>query len=113
MPEYDLMQLFGYQVLHAAEWQGQKAKEFPADMRYQRAAKELEQLASEIEGLCGSSIEEEISDLDARLDFKAQVEIAEDVSRCLRTIGFYDSYETGLSLVEWYRDLLQHKLADR
>jgi hypothetical protein len=82
-------------------------------MRYQKAAKELEQLASEIEGLCGSSIEEEISDLDARLDFKARVEIAEDVSRCLRTIGFYDSYETGPSLVEWYRDLLQHKLADR
>lgn len=115
MPKNDLMKMFGYQVRGAAGWRSQQAKEFPADTRNQKAAEELKRLGAQIEGLSGSSIEEEISYLDARLsevdrDHKIRTGINGEMSRCLCSIGFYESYETGLSLVEWYRDLLQDKL---
>ena len=119
MSKDDLVTIFGYQVLEAAEWQRRKAKESPADTRHQKAAEVLELLYSEIEGFCGSPIEEEISDLDVRLREagkdhpKIWTEIHADVSGCLGSMGFHEkSFKTGLSLVEWYRDLLQGKLGD-
>jgi hypothetical protein len=115
MPKDDLVTMFGYQVRVVAEGQRRRVKEFPADQRYQKAADKLERLYTEIEELCGLSIEEDISDLDVRLreaDQKVRIEIEDNVSKCLSSIGFDDddSLETGLSLVEWYRDLLQDKL---
>jgi hypothetical protein len=90
-----------------AEWRWRKAEEFPEDDRNEAAAKELETIASEITGLNGSPIIKQIDEavetlnnLSASWDGTVTV-----VSKELGSIGFHSTH-SGLSLLEWYRDLL-------
>jgi hypothetical protein len=94
-----------------AEWRWEKAAQFPDDPRNERAAKELERIAGEIDQLKGSELHRQIDEacqlLNNVIDAKNGdwSRIVEAVSEELRSIGFHSSH-TGTSLLEWYRDLL-------
>jgi hypothetical protein len=94
-------------VESTAEWRWQKAEEFPEDDRNKSAAKELETIAGEIRGLNGSPIIKQIDEaIETLNNLSASWEgTVMAVSEELRGIGFHSSH-SGLSLLEWYRDLL-------
>jgi hypothetical protein len=103
MPNLSINDMIGYQVENTADWRREKAKEFPHDARNLKAAKELDQLAAEIQALEGSEIHKQICELsDTLADHFAEIEAVSDE---LRSIGFHTSY-TGAEFLEWYRDLL-------
>jgi hypothetical protein len=97
-----------------AEWRWEKAAQFPGDTRNERAAKELERIAGEFELLKSSEIHHQIDQacqllnnlMDNERDWSRWEKISEAVSDELRSIGFRTSH-TGMSLLEWYRDLLR------
>jgi len=118
MTEFLNMEI-GYQVGSTAEWRRRKAEEFPDDRRNLVAAEELERLAAEIDRIGESEpIHQQISKLHDSLTSDALgdhgtdswIRISEDVSEALRDVGFRSGFETGLELLEWYRDLQQEKL---
>jgi hypothetical protein len=120
MSEY-LNEMIGYQVGSTAEWRRRKAEEFPDDRRNLEAAEELEELEAQIDRIGESEpIHQQITRLhDSLLNIadscngavtNAWTHIGEAISDELRSIGFRGGYETGLQLLEWYRDLLQEKL---
>jgi hypothetical protein len=114
MSEY-LNEMIGCQVGGTAEWRRRKAEEFPDDRRNLVAAEELEKLEAEIDRIGESEpIYRQIARLHDSLntadDGAAWVHIGEALSEELRSIGFRGGYETGLALLEWYRDLLQEEL---
>jgi len=111
MSEY-LNVMIGYQVESTAEWRHRKAEEFPDDRRNLVAAEELDELAAQIDRIGESEpIHQQIAKLhDSLKEDDAWMHISEAVSDELRSIGFHSGYETGLELLEWYRDLLQEKL---
>lgn len=117
MSEY-LNEMIGYQVANTAEWRRVKGEQFPDDRRNMVAAEELEELAAQIDRIGESEpIHHQIADLHERLNTADDsgagdvwVNIGESVSAELRSIGFHGGYETGLELLEWYRDLLQETL---
>jgi hypothetical protein len=115
MSEY-LNLMIGYQIESTAEWRRVKAKQFPDDRRNLVAAEELEELAAQIDQIGESEpIHHQINKLHDSLNATddgddAWLHISEAVSDELRSIGFHSGYETGLELLEWYRDLLQEKL---
>ena len=111
MSEY-LNVMIGYQVESTAEWRHRKAEQFPDDHRNLVAAEELDKLAAQIDRIGESEpIHQQIAKLhDSLKDDDAWMHISEAVSDELRSIGFHSGYETGLELLEWYRDLLQEKL---
>jgi len=106
----DLM--IGYQVESTAEWRRRKAEQFPDDRRNLVAAEELEELAAQINRIGDSElIHQQIAKLHESItDDDAWMHVSEAVSDELRSIGFHSGYETGLELLEWYRDILQEKL---
>jgi hypothetical protein len=99
-----------------AEWRWTKAAEFPDDHRNEKAAKELERIVEEIKPLEGSEIHQQIDEacqvlnnlVDIERDWSRWQKIIEAVSDELRSIGFHTSH-TGMSLLEWYRNLLRHE----
>jgi hypothetical protein len=99
-----------------AEWRWEKAAQIPDDDRNEKAAKELERLADEIEPLKGSEIHRQIDEasqlfnnlMEANRDWSRWEKIVEAVSEELRSIGFHGNH-TGTSLLEWYRDLLRNE----
>jgi hypothetical protein len=114
MSEY-LNVMIGYQVGSTAEWRRRKAEEFPDDRRNVKAAEELERLEAEIDRIGESeTIHLQIAELHDSLnaidDGDGWLHIGEVVSEELRSIGFHGGYETGLKLLEWYRNLLQEQL---
>jgi hypothetical protein len=118
MSEY-LNEMIGCQVKSTAEWRRVKAEQFPDDHRNLVAAEELEELAAQINRIGESEpIHYQIATLHDRFNAAtdscgngdAWMYISEAVSDELRSIGFHCGYETGLKLLEWYRDLLQEKL---
>jgi hypothetical protein len=118
MSEY-LNQMIGYQVEGTAEWRHRKAEQFPDDHRNLVAAEGLKKLATQIDQIGESEpIHHQIANLHERLNTAtddygngdAWMNIGEAVSEELRSIGFRGGYETGLELLEWYRDLLQETL---
>lgn len=116
MSEY-LNVMIGYQVGSTAEWRRRKAEEFPDDFRNMEAAEELERLEAEIDQIGESeTIHLQIAKLHDSInaidDGDGWLHIDEAVSEELRSIGFHSGYETGLELLEWYRDLLQEQLDD-
>ena len=104
-----ISELLGDQVEGTADWRREKAKEFPNDAdRNLKAAKELDQLAVEIEALDGSEIHNQISELlDTLSDdaFSHWTDVSEAVSAELRSVWFHTSC-TGQEFLEWYRDQL-------
>ncbi len=108
-----LDEIIALAVASTAEWRRRKAKEFPEDARNVKAAEELERLTAEIELLEGSAIHKRIIEATANINRAHDVsddiwpDVTEAVSTELRSIGFHNSYEAGLQLLEWYRDLLQ------
>jgi hypothetical protein len=116
MSDY-LNNMIGYQVQGTAEWRREKARQFPDDAdRNLQAAKELDQLAAEIDAVEGSEIEQQIDDIQASINNLDEGDVwgdlNETVSAELRSIGFHGSYSSGVELLEWYRDLLREKLHD-
>jgi hypothetical protein len=118
MSEY-LNLMIGYQVESTAEWRRVKAEQFPDDRRNLVAAEELEKLAAQIDRTGElEPINHQIYKLHDNLNSAdsshgngdAWMHISEAISDELRSIGFHSGYETGLELLEWYRDLLQEKL---
>ena len=118
MSEY-LNEQIGYNVQGTAEWRRRKAEEFPDDTRNLQAAEELERIANEIETLDeGCPIHKQIEEAEEFLNNTIETcdgdpadscgEIVEAVSEELRSIGFHSSH-SGISLLEWYRDLLREK----
>jgi hypothetical protein len=107
-----------------AEWRRSKAAQFPNDTRNEIAAKELEKIASEIRALDGSDT---LKQIDNQIDeaFETLTNLAAEtpdvsdpaldismaVSDELRSVGFHNTH-SGLSLLEWYRDLLLEKVQD-
>jgi hypothetical protein len=103
MSNLSINDMIGYQVESTADWRREKAKEFPDDARNLEAAKELDQLAAQIQALEGSEIHKQICELSDTLpDHFIEIET---VSSELRSIGFHTGY-TGAEFLEWYRDLL-------
>ena len=123
MSEY-LNEQIGYNVQGTAEWRRRKAEEFPDDTRNLQAAEELESIANEIETLDeGCPIHKQIVEAHEFLNNTIEAcdgddpadswrEIVEAVSEELRSIGFHSSH-SGISLLEWYRDLLREKAQER
>ena len=113
--------IIGYQVQNTAEWRRDKAKQFPDDTRNLRAAEELERLAAQIDKLEDSDIHGRVRNAYDRYlaaDGGGWDGIGEDVSAELRSIGFYNGYETGEQFLEWFcgrleeahRNLVESKL---
>jgi hypothetical protein len=105
-------------VEDTAEWRRRLAVDFPKDKsRNEAAAKDLETIANEIRALDGSPILNQIDEawetfqnLNSNDQFEAELHrLFEAVSEKLRDIGFRDCH-SGLSLLEWYRDLLQETI---
>jgi hypothetical protein len=115
MTEY-LNMAIGYQVDSTAEWRRRKAEEFPDDRRNLVAAEELERLAAEIDQIGEAElIHQQIAKLHDSIDAldgcdDAWLHVVEAISEELRSVGFHTGYETGLDLLEWYRDILQEQL---
>jgi hypothetical protein len=115
---YDINEQIGYQVQRTAEWRRSKAEQFPDNPGNVRAAEELERLAAQIERLARSETHKQICEVQDRLvrtsggDGDVWADIDTTVSHELRSIGFHNSYETGVQFLEWYRDLLEKKLQD-
>jgi hypothetical protein len=119
----DLNTIIGYEVQSTAAWRREKAKQFPGDTRNLAAAEELEQLGAQIEKLEGSAIHERVRDIFNRCvaadEPDGWIDINEDVSAELRSIGFHGGYESGEQFLEWYcgrlkeahRSLLEAKLS--
>jgi hypothetical protein len=102
-----------------AEWRWRKAAEFPDDHRNEKAAEELERIAEQIKTLEGSEIHQQIDEacqlLNNLIGHKRNCfgwePIIERVSDELRSIGFHKSH-TGMSLLQWYCNLLRHTAQD-
>jgi hypothetical protein len=116
MSEY-LNEMIGYNVQGTAEWRRQKAEEFPDDTRNVTAAEELERLGEQIDAIkedCAihKQIVEAHDAINRISDGGVYMDISEDVSSELRSIGFHGTFSTGQKLLEWYRDLLIQKFHD-
>jgi hypothetical protein len=113
MSEY-LNEQIGYDVQGTAEWRRRKAEQFPDDARNLQAAEELERIADEIaaldEGLpIHKQIEEACEFFNKAIEASGRDcwdEIVSAISEELRSVGFHSSH-SGISLLEWYRDLLR------
>jgi hypothetical protein len=103
----DLYTLIGYQVEATADWRRRQAEYFPHDGRNSRAAKDLEQLAAELGHLEGSSAHDQVRLATGRLKSEDWLAMSESVYAELRSVGFGNSYPSGLRFLEWYCDRLR------
>jgi hypothetical protein len=99
------------QVEATADWRRRQAEYFPHDDRNARAAKELERLAAEVDQLEGSSVHEQIRLATDRLKDEDWFAMSKSVYAELRSVGFDNTYESGLRFLEWYCDRLRGRSA--
>jgi hypothetical protein len=121
-----IKETIGFKVADTAEWRRAKALQFPDDTRNLEAAKELDQLAKEIDEIDKLKLEEsdlvsrfyELNDalnemLDGSTWESIHFEFEEIVSVELRSIGFHGGYESGEAFLRWYCDELEALLKSR
>jgi hypothetical protein len=94
-----------------AEWRRRQAEYFPNDGRNSRAAEDLERLAAEVGRLEDSSVHEQIRLATERLKNEDWLAMSEGVYAELRSVGFDNSYPSGLRFLEWYCDRLRSRVA--
>lgn len=114
-----IMETIGFEVSNTADWRRMKAEQFPGDDRNLKAAKELDQLAEEVEKLEGSEVHQRIdamSDRACNTPRFSWERLNDSVSAALRSYGFSGGCGNGQEFLGWYceeiEDLIRRETED-